>query len=145
MTGVDISPAMLAVARAKYPAVNFIDGDASALSFPDGEFDAATINFSLHEKPTDIAMGILREAVRVVRPDGLILVTDYRQPASDRSIWTGWAINAVERLAGKKHFLHYKEYMRTGGTESFLNRVGLEDLSTTTFMSGWVGLYVSQK
>ena len=142
VVGVDISPAMLSVARAKYPAVNFIEGDATSLTFSDGEFDAATISFALHEKPADIAMDILKEAMRVVKTGGLILVADYRQPTPIRARWTGWVINAVERLAGKEHSAHYKRYMKAGGTESFLNRAGLEGTSTTTFMSGWGGLYV---
>jgi ubiquinone/menaquinone biosynthesis C-methylase UbiE len=142
--GVDLSQSMLRVARKKHPAVTFLDGDATSLIFSNGEFDAATISFALHERPESFAFDVLKEAQRVVKPGGLILVADYRQPASTQSPWTEWAITTVERLAGKNHYAHYKKYMEKGGTESMLIRAGLAGKLATTFMNGWVGLYIHQ-
>lgn len=143
--GVDLSPAMLHVAREKHPNVTFIDGDATSLIFSDGEFDGATISFALHEKPLKVAFGILAEALRVVRKGGLILVADYRQPVPVQSKLTGLAINIIERLAGKEHHEHYTRYMQQGGSESFLSHAGLIGLPAMTFMNGWAGLYISIK
>lgn len=102
--GVDLSPAMLKVARARRPAVTFIDGDASSLIFSDDEFDAVTISFGLHEKPAETGYAILAEARRVVRPDGVVLVADYREPVPMQSRLVGLGIAAVERIAGKEHY-----------------------------------------
>jgi len=143
VVGIDLSPAMLGVARSRHPEVTFIDGDAKSLFFADGEFDAATISFSLHEKTPDIAHGIVKEAVRVVRPGGLILVADYCQPVNMQSMWTGLTISTVERLAGKSHYSNYKSYMQMGGTEAFLTRMGLVVEPVMTFLNGWAGLYVT--
>lgn len=143
-TGVDISLPMLNVGQAKYPAVKFIHHDATNVPLEDGMFDAATISFALHEKPLDTSRAILAEAVRLVRPGGLVMVADYRFPERRHSLLTGWGIRTVERLAGKEHFAHFTRYMQGGGTRTFLNAAGLTGEPVATFMHGWVGLFVCE-
>lgn len=145
VTGVDLSPNMLSVARSKYPNISFIEKDATALPFSNDDFDAVTISFALHEKTAAIATGILNEAVRVVKPKGLIVVADYRQPEQQNARWTGWVISTIERLAGKEHAMHYNEFMNAGGTTGFLGERGFQTTPIMTYMHGWVGLYVHQK
>lgn len=143
--GVDLSPSMLKVARANYPQATFIDCDAANLFFPDNEFDAAAISFALHEKPHSLAFAIMAEAVRVVRPGGLVLVADYRLPVPPQSRWAGVGISVVERMAGREHYAHFRRFMAQGGIESFLNNAGLLGLPTMTFMHGWSGLFINMK
>ncbi|MFQ5881227.1 MAG: class I SAM-dependent methyltransferase [Candidatus Methylomirabilales bacterium] len=45
--GIDFSAAMVAQARQHHPTVEFREGDAEALPFPDERFDAVVINFGL--------------------------------------------------------------------------------------------------
>lgn len=52
---------------------SFVVADATALPFPDGSFDVVTLFDVLEHIPDDAAAA--REAVRVVRPGGWILVT----------------------------------------------------------------------
>lgn len=139
VTGVDLSPAMLEVARHKHPNVNFMGNDATALPFADDHFDAASISFALHEKPADIALGILAEARRVVRPGGLIVMADYRVTA--RAPLRGWLIDLVERLAGREHHQCYRRFMEHGGSDGFLEESDMKAILTATFMGGRVGLY----
>src|SRR5690349_12071645 len=40
VTGIDFSPAMVEIAKRLYPSITFRIGDAQALDFPDGSFDA---------------------------------------------------------------------------------------------------------
>ncbi len=47
VVGVDFSAAMVAEASRHYPTVQFCEGDAVALPFPDGSFDAVVMNFGL--------------------------------------------------------------------------------------------------
>jgi demethylmenaquinone methyltransferase / 2-methoxy-6-polyprenyl-1,4-benzoquinol methylase len=47
VVGLDFSPEMLAVARRDHPSIEFLEGDALHLPFPDATFDAATIAFGL--------------------------------------------------------------------------------------------------
>lgn len=76
VTGVDISPEMLAVA-AKNTAVysdmvDFLQGDAAALPFADGSFDMVT-SITAMEFFTD-PRACLQEMHRVVRPGGRLVV-----------------------------------------------------------------------
>jgi demethylmenaquinone methyltransferase/2-methoxy-6-polyprenyl-1,4-benzoquinol methylase len=82
VVGVDLSEAMLGVARAKHPPKNlsYLRADATALPFADASFDVATISFALHEMPASIRDQVLDEMVRVTRPGGTLVVVDYGLP-----------------------------------------------------------------
>ena len=71
VTGIDISEPMLARARARVPGAVFVTGNAEALPFPNDTFDAAVSAQSFHWLDRDKA---LAEAVRVVRPGGIVAV-----------------------------------------------------------------------
>lgn len=141
--GVDLSPAMLRVARARHPDATFIDGDASSLFIEDDQFDGAAICFGLHEKDGDTARDIVREAVRVTRRSGPVVIADYRVPEPGQALWMGLGIRSVERLAGADHYRHFQHYLQAGGTEAFLSGMGLLGLPARTFFHGWAGLYVT--
>lgn len=66
VTGVDVSPAQLELARAR--GIDVVEADAAALPFEDESFDAAVSIFT-HTDVADFA-GMLREAARVLRPGG---------------------------------------------------------------------------
>jgi ubiquinone/menaquinone biosynthesis C-methylase UbiE len=66
VTGVDVSPAQLELARAR--GVDVVEADAADLPFEDGSFDAAVSIFT-HTDVADFA-GLVGEAARVLRPGG---------------------------------------------------------------------------
>jgi SAM-dependent methyltransferase len=70
--GVDIDTEVLAFARAQKGKADYRWGDAHALDFPDGHFDAAACHFTLLwcRDPAQAAA----EMVRVTRPGGAVLV-----------------------------------------------------------------------
>lgn len=81
--GLDFSAQMLEAARAKekdHPNchVQFVEGDALALPFPDDSFDAATSGFALRNV-SDIPLAI-REMARVVRVGGKVVCIDVSRP-----------------------------------------------------------------
>lgn len=82
--GLDPSPRMLAVARAKLDRrglsdrVTLVRGDAQALPYASCELDAATIAFGIRNVPDRPAA--LREMARVVRPGGRICVLELGEP-----------------------------------------------------------------
>lgn len=63
-----------AVAQERIDNVRFLEGDALALPFADGEFDLAMSRFAFHHLPDHAAA--LREMARVVRPGGHVAVID---------------------------------------------------------------------
>jgi len=94
LAGVDLSPAMLAQARRRAAklgrAIDLREADALALPFPDASFDTVVCTFGLCAVPDDGRA--VAEAVRVLRPGGLLLLADH-------IVSTAWPVRAVQRLA----------------------------------------------
>jgi len=72
--GIDLSPDMLALARAKLPEAEFREGDMESLPFEDASVDTAICALALvHLK--DIRRAIA-EMARVLRPGGRLIISD---------------------------------------------------------------------
>jgi ubiquinone/menaquinone biosynthesis C-methylase UbiE len=87
--GIDLAQSMLAHAEEHRRAsghddrLEFRVGDAKALEFPDGSFDVVFSNTTLHHIADP--RPVLREARRVLRPGGVLLLRDlYRPPTTQR-------------------------------------------------------------
>jgi demethylmenaquinone methyltransferase / 2-methoxy-6-polyprenyl-1,4-benzoquinol methylase len=81
VVGVDFCAAMLEVARRRQRGtVDFQEGDAMDLRFPDASFDVVTIGFGLRNV-ADPGQA-LREFRRVLRPGGRLMVLDFSTPTS---------------------------------------------------------------
>lgn len=79
VVGADFCLDMLAGARRKDPGARLSAGDAMALPFPDGTFDAVTIAFGVRNF-ADLPAG-LSEMRRILRPGGLAVILEFSQPA----------------------------------------------------------------
>jgi ArsR family transcriptional regulator len=79
VTGIDRSPEMLRIARAKLAEaqtpVEFRQADVGALPLADGSADTVTMHQVLHYIPAPEAA--LREAARIVAPGGRLLLVDF--------------------------------------------------------------------
>lgn len=90
VVGTDLAKHMLAVAerrRADSPhrdRLRFEIADVKALPFDDGAFDVVMSNTILHHIPEPRAF--LREAWRVLRPGGVLLIRDLFRPADDDAV-----------------------------------------------------------
>jgi ubiquinone/menaquinone biosynthesis C-methylase UbiE len=79
IVGLDPVPELLELARARaLPNTEFIEGDGTALPFPDGAFDLAGTHRTLHHVAQPER--IVAEVARVTRPGGLVLVVDQLAP-----------------------------------------------------------------
>ncbi|MBU1247918.1 MAG: class I SAM-dependent methyltransferase [Proteobacteria bacterium] len=146
LTGVDLSAAMLAVARDKSPAaIRYIQADASSTGLQSGSFDAVVASLALHELPKPLRQAILVEAVRLAGPGATICITDYRFPDTLPGRLMLGPIALVERMAGREHYRHFRDHMRTGATEALLQRAGLSPTLVATHMRGCVGVYLTTR
>jgi SAM-dependent methyltransferase len=89
--GVDVAEGMLALARRLHPQLEFTRGDAEALPFEDGSFDAVVANFLLLHvgRPEQVAS----ELARVLRPGGRVALTVWDLP--DRARFIGVLVDAI--------------------------------------------------
>jgi SAM-dependent methyltransferase len=78
MTGVDFAASAIARSRAEHmqAGLTFVTGDAEALPFAEGSFDAVLSVESSHCYPS--VPRFLAEVSRVLRPGGLLLLADFR-------------------------------------------------------------------
>jgi ubiquinone/menaquinone biosynthesis C-methylase UbiE len=80
---VDVLPIQLQNLRGKLPGgtrTRLFAMNSAALQLPSGAYDQVLLFFLLHEQPADIRRDTLREAFRVVKPGGKIVIVDYAQP-----------------------------------------------------------------
>jgi len=81
---VDILPVQLQNLRRKLQPdapVCTEEMDSTALEYADATFDRVVLFFLLHEQPQEAREQTLREALRVLKPGGTILIMDYAKPA----------------------------------------------------------------
>ena len=99
VVGLDFSERMLERARSKSGTIEWVRGDALALPFADGEFDAVTVGFGVRNLD-DLDHG-LRELARVLRPGGRIAVLEITRPRGLlRPFFRIW-LDAMIPLAGR--------------------------------------------
>lgn len=104
LTGVDLSPAMLQVARDRARrlglAVELREADAQALPFPDASFDTVVCTLSLCTIPDD--RRAVAEMYRVLRPGGRLVLLDHVRSTNRLLVAVQWL---VSRLSRRDHLL----------------------------------------
>lgn len=109
VTAMDLSPPYLKVAQDKlrgYENVDFLRGDATALDFKNETFDNVYSVYLLHELPRKEREKVLREAYRVLKPGGLLVLADSLQTDDEPEL--NWAL---ERFPRVYHEPFYKDYL----------------------------------
>lgn len=137
--GVDLTVEMLTEARRQAELqgvsnVTFTEADAEQLPFPDGSFDVVTCRIAAHHFPQVEAF--CREASRVLRPGGVLLIVDNVAPEDEEQ---DRFINALEKLRDPSHFREH----RLSEWERYLAGAGLRfsvphRFETKVELEGWM-------
>ena len=87
LIGFDFSPAMVATARTRFPEITFQETQPSIIPLPDTSVDGALLFSVLTCVPTDDGQrAILRELQRVLRPGGLLYISDLWLQSDERNL-----------------------------------------------------------
>jgi demethylmenaquinone methyltransferase/2-methoxy-6-polyprenyl-1,4-benzoquinol methylase len=148
VTGLDFSQPMLERARAKAPELEWVSGDALALPFEDGSFDAVTIGFGLRNL-ADAEHG-LTEMRRVLSAGGRIAILEITRPRGVLAPFYRLWFDGVIPLAGKVlpggsaySYLpaSVRRFPDPQGLAKLMDGAGFEEIRWRLFAGGIVALH----
>jgi len=150
VVGLDFSPQMLEMARRKSSAVEWLQGDALALPFADGEFAAACVGFGVRNLP-DHGRGFT-EMARVVRPGGRVVCLEMSTPPAPirhfSQLWTDRGVPVLGRIVAHDpdayRYLPESVHRFPPAPElaAIMRDAGLVDVGYRRLMMGVVALHV---
>jgi ubiquinone/menaquinone biosynthesis C-methylase UbiE len=97
LTGLDLSPEMLAIAKARAErlgrAITIDEGDAQNLPFADSSFDTVVCTYALCSVLDDAAA--IAEMKRVLKPGGRLILLDHVRSSFAPIFWLQWLYEFV--------------------------------------------------
>jgi demethylmenaquinone methyltransferase/2-methoxy-6-polyprenyl-1,4-benzoquinol methylase len=148
VTGLDFSERMLERARRKSSEIDWVQGDALALPFGEGAFDAATVGFGVRNLD-DLERGLV-ELRRVLRLGGRVAVLEITRPRGPLApFYRLWFETLVPRLGkalpgGSAYSYLPASVRRFPGPDelaALLRTAGFGDVRWRTFAGGIVALH----
>jgi ubiquinone/menaquinone biosynthesis C-methylase UbiE len=88
VVGIDAAPEMIEYASRKARRLancKFETGAAETLAFPESSFDVVVSSLMMHHIPSELRLQAVREMRRVLRPGGVLLLSDFSIP--ERGGW----------------------------------------------------------
>jgi demethylmenaquinone methyltransferase/2-methoxy-6-polyprenyl-1,4-benzoquinol methylase len=149
VTGLDFSERMLERARRKSADVEWVQGDALALPFEDGSFDAATAGFGVRNLD-DLERG-LAELRRALRTGGRVAILEITRPsgllAPFYRLWFDGLVPLLGKLLPGGSAYTYlpasvRRFPRPEELAGLLRAAGFEDVRWKTFAGGIVALHI---
>jgi ubiquinone/menaquinone biosynthesis C-methylase UbiE len=123
VVAIDLSPYMLVVADDKARqaglTIQFQQGKAEQLSFPDRSFDLVTASLLFHEIPPAISCKVLEECFRLLTAGGEVLILDGNQSALRRSAW-------LTQIFEEPYIQAYAQ----GSVDAWMGMAGFGDIRT---------------
>ena len=158
VTGLDITPRMLEIARSKPAAsrsrVGFVAGDMMALPFPDASFGVVTTGYGLRNVP-ELPLA-LAEIERVLVPGGVMLSLDFDRPSNSvlRAIYltyltvVGSVLGAI--LHGEPDTYRYipesiRRYPGAAGICALVRRAGFQSCVHRRVLGGFMAIHSALK
>lgn len=129
VVGLDISKDMLIVAAQKMRKAGVTNmkirrQDATRMNIKTGCFDKVLLSLVLHETEEELAAKIINEAMRVMKPDGELIVTEWEK--AEKSLFRKILFLAIDLLEPKP----YKSFMKKD-LEEYFSEFGLELVELT--------------
>jgi demethylmenaquinone methyltransferase/2-methoxy-6-polyprenyl-1,4-benzoquinol methylase len=153
VVGLDFSERMLELARAKAPGIEFVQGNALELAYPDAFFDAVTVGFGARNF-SDLDRG-LSELARVTRPGGRVVILEITSPQRPPlswffRLWFDRAVPALGRLAGDSDAYSYlpssvRRFPGPAELAAKLVAAGLEDVRWVLTAGGIIAIHGGTK
>jgi demethylmenaquinone methyltransferase/2-methoxy-6-polyprenyl-1,4-benzoquinol methylase len=154
VTSADFSHGMLDAGRKQRPYLNFQWADALDLPFGDNSFDLYTISFGLRN--THNTEKALRQALRVVRPGGRLVVVEFSAPTFRpfRTIYTNYLMSALPWVARKSSsnpdaYIYLAESIKAWPDQAALARIiegsGWSEVAVTNLTGGIVAIHTAIK
>ncbi len=144
--GLDMSPAMLEVARERLGDTAQLDlCDAMNMPYTDDKFDLVMSMLSLHEMSPETRSAVLEEVRRVLKDDGYLLLIDFH-PGPYRPL-QGWISKTIiffsELAAGREHFKNYRNFMATKGLATLIAEHHLKPVKQSILAGGTFAVYLA--
>jgi ubiquinone/menaquinone biosynthesis C-methylase UbiE len=145
VSGIDLSLPMLKVAKSKLSGKAALAiGDAIQMPYPNEYFDLVLSSLFLHQLNTPLRSVVFDEMMRVLQPDGRILLVDFH-PEVARSIQgrlTYIFISLIEFFAGWEHFSNSRDFLSQGGIPHLAMGQGLKMRKIFVVGNGNLGVYL---
>ena len=135
MTGIDITPELIAIARERVPDGDFRVGGMDELPFDNACFDAV-VGFNAFQFADDPARAVA-EAARVVTPGGLVAATTFAEPERNESTALHLALEPLRSAdpAAGQHLPY--GLSAAGGLERLLADAGLAPTESGEVPLSW--------
>lgn len=138
ITGIDLSSSMLDIAREKSikngvsHQIEFVRVNANSIPYEDNYFDMVISHVTLHHIPDPVP--ILKEAFRVLKPEGGLLIRDLKRPKSKLFL------NMYTKLLGKEFNVIQKKLFR----KSFMAGFTIKEFTKMMIEAGGAGCNIEK-
>ena len=164
IVGLDYSAGMLDTARKKAGRVdaevpvNFVEGDAGSMDFPDDHFDAVGIAFAFRNLTwkNPLKDAALAEVRRVLRPGGRFVIVETSQPNNQlvrlgfHLYLTGAVATLGGLISGHRGAYRYlaesaRRFYDAAEVSAMLSEAGLETTDLDRLLGGAAAIHVATK
>jgi demethylmenaquinone methyltransferase/2-methoxy-6-polyprenyl-1,4-benzoquinol methylase len=154
VTALDFSAGMLDQGRKQHKDIKFVQGDALKLPFSENTFDVTTISFGLRNTAnSNIA---LREALRVTKVGGKIVVAEFSHPANKifRRAYLNYLMKALPIIAKRisknpAAYIYLSESIRAwpdqAGLALIMSECGWKSVAWQDLTFGIVAVHIGYK